>query len=301
MKNSRETRFDRFVSVMIHLLVSMVFILVLYPLIYVVSCSFSDPALVNIGKVWLLPKGVTLAGYERIFRDSEILIGYRNTIFYTVAGTSVNLLVTLPAAYALSKKTLKGRKALMMVFIFTMYFSGGLIPTYLLVKELGLLNTWAVMIILGAVSVYNLIIARTFFESSIPASIEESARIDGCNWTQTFLWIVLPVSKAIIVVLTLYYAIGHWNGYFNAMIYLSDRSKTTLQLVLREILLTEFSRAEMMGGGEMMSDMDSGAKVNMAALVRYGLIVVASVPVMVVYPFLQKYFYKGVMLGSIKG
>lgn len=301
MKTSRETRFDRWVSVLIHLLVSIVFILVLYPLIYVVSCSFSDPALVNIGKVWLFPKGVTLAGYERIFSDSEVLIGYRNTIFYTVAGTSVNLLVTLPAAYALSKKSLKGRKTLMMIFIFTMYFSGGLIPTYLLVKELGLLNTWAVMIILGAVSVYNLIIARTFFESSIPPSIEESARIDGCNWTQTFLLIVLPVSKAIIVVLTLYYAIGHWNGYFNAMIYLSDRNKTTLQLVLREILLTEFSRAEMMGGGEMMSDMDSGAKVNMASLVRYGLIVVASVPVMVVYPFLQKYFYKGVMLGSVKG
>ena len=301
-KVSRETKTDWAIRIIVDILVTIVFILMLFPLIYIVSCSISNPALVNTGKVWLFPRKITFDGYRQIFHYSKVLIGYRNTIFFTVFGTAINLLVTLPAAYALSKRSLKGRRLIMLIFVFTMYFSGGLIPTYLLVKNLGLLNTWAVMLILGAVNVYNLIIARTFFETGVPKEIEESAMIDGCSWTRTFLLVVLPISKAIVIVMILYYGVSHWNGYFNAMIYLTDRNKVTLQLVLREILLTESSNAELLSSGcGMMSDWDSGAKAQMVTLVRFGLVVVSSVPVMIIYPFFQKYFYKGVMIGSLKG
>jgi len=283
------------------MLISLIMIIVLYPLIFIVSSSLSDPDLVSTGKVWLLPQGLNIEGYKRVFRDPEIMVGYRNTIFYTIAGTCLNLLLTLLAAYALSRKDLVGRNVLMFFMAFTMYFSGGMIPTYLLIKTLGLFNTWWVLIIGGAVATYNLIIARTFFSNGVPHDLEEAAMIDGCSMTRTFITIVLPLSKALIGVLTLYYGVAHWNSWFSAMIYLTDRDKVPLQLILREILIEQQMRADMVSSGDAMGDEMLTLQVKLASLIRYCIIVVSSAPVIIVYPFLQKYFDKGVMLGSIKG
>jgi putative aldouronate transport system permease protein len=290
---------DKIVNFLNLFLLTVLFLVVLYPLIFIVSASFSDPQLVSSGKVFLLPKGINVEGYVRIFRDKEIMIGYRNTIFYTVAGTLVNLALTLPAAYALSKKDLVGRRVIMLFMALTMYFSGGMIPTYLLVKSLNLINTWTILLIGGAVSTYNLIIARTFFITGVPHELEEASIIDGCSQARTFLLIVLPVSKALIGVMALYYGIGHWNSFFSALIYITDRNKVPLQLVLREILIGEQMREEMLE--EAMSDEMQLLRLQLATLIKFGVIVVSSAPVMVAYPFLQKYFNKGIMLGSLKG
>jgi putative aldouronate transport system permease protein len=290
---------DKIVNFLNLFLLTVLFLVVLYPLIFIVSASFSDPQLVSTGKIYLLPKGFNIEGYVRIFRDKEIMIGYRNTIFYTVAGTLVNLALTLPAAYALSKKDLVGRNVIMFFMAITMYFSGGMIPTYLLVKSLNLLNTWVVLLIIGAVSTYNLIIARTFFITGVPHELEEAAIIDGCSQAKTFLLIVLPVSKALIGVMALYYGVGHWNSFFSALIYITDRNKVPLQLVLREILIGEQMREEMLE--EAMNDEMQLLRLQLTTLIKYGVIVVSSAPVMVAYPFLQKYFNKGIMLGSLKG
>jgi putative aldouronate transport system permease protein len=290
---------DKIVNFLNLFLLTVLFLVVLYPLIFIVSASFSDPQLVSTGKIYLLPKGFNIEGYVRIFRDKEIMIGYRNTIFYTVAGTLVNLALTLPAAYALSKKDLVGRNVIMFFMAITMYFSGGMIPTYLLVKSLNLLNTWVVLLIIGAVSTYNLIVARTFFITGVPHELEEAAIIDGCSQAKTFLLIVLPVSKALIGVMALYYGVGHWNSFFSALIYITDRNKVPLQLVLREILIGEQMREEMLE--EAMNDEMQLLRLQLTTLIKYGVIVVSSAPVMVAYPFLQKYFNKGIMLGSLKG
>lgn len=282
-----------------------IFLLIMaYPLIYVVSCSFSDPDAVNAGKVILWPVGFTLKGYEKVFENTDIWIGYANTIFYTVVGTSINLLVTIPAAYALSRRELKGKNIFMIFFMVTMYIGGGLVPTYLVIKDLGLLNTRSLLVILGALSVYNMIVARTFFSSSIPYEITEAARIDGCDDISILTKIVLPLSKAIIVVLTLYYGIGHWNSYFNAMIYLKDREKYPLQMFLREILLLSKYEAENLMNGASMT-LDEIAAIQEAAknadLIKYCVIIVATLPMLLIYPKLQKYFEQGVMIGSVKG
>ena len=280
-----------------------IFLLIMaYPLIYVVSCSFSDPDAVNAGKVILWPVGFTLKGYEKVFENTDIWIGYANTIFYTVVGTSINLLVTIPAAYALSRRELKGKNIFMIFFMVTMYIGGGLVPTYLVIKDLGLLNTRSLLVILGALSVYNMIVARTFFSSSIPYEITEAARIDGCDDISILTKIVLPLSKAIIVVLTLYYGIGHWNSYFNAMIYLKDREKYPLQMFLREILLLSKYEAENLMNGASMT-LDEIAAIQEAAknadLIKYCVIIVATLPMLLIYPKLQKYFEQGVMIGSV--
>ena len=290
---------DKIVNFLNLFLLTVLFLVVLYPLIFIVSASFSDPQLVSTGKIYLLPKGFNIEGYVRIFRDKEIMIGYRNTIFYTVAGTLVNLALTLPAAYALSKKDLVGRNVIMFFMAITMYFSGGMIPTYLLVKSLNLLNTWVVLLIIGAVSTYNLIVARTFFITGVPHELEEAAIIDGCSQAKTFLLIVLPVSKALIGVMALYYGVGHWNSFFSALLYITDRNKVPLQLVLREILIGEQMREEMLE--EAMNDEMQALRLQLATLIKYGVIVVSSAPVMVAYPFLKKYFNRGIMLGSLKG
>jgi len=274
---------------------------VLFPLIHIVSASISDPDLVNTGKIWLLPKGIMFEGYKKVFENNEIVVGYRNTIFYTVVGTFVNLAVTLPAAYALSKKHLIGRNFLMFFMTFTMYFSGGMIPTYILVKNLNLLNTYTVLIVCGAVSTYNLIICRTFFADSVPSELEDAAMIDGCSTTRTFITIILPLSKALIGVMVLYYGVAHWNSYFNALIYLNDRSKIPLQLVLREILIEQQMASKLLESDAVMADDMKAMQMKMSSLIKYSTIVVSSLPVLIAYPFLQKYFEKGVMLGSIKG
>jgi len=293
----REGRSDRIFSIANVVAVTLLGMIVLYPLIYILSASVSAPEAVGSGQVILLPKGFTLDGYQRVFREKNVLIGYRNTIFITIVGTLINLVMTLPCAYALSKRELPGNGFVMGLMVFTMYFSGGMVPTFILVKNIGLYNSMAVLVVLGAVSVYNLIICRTFF-AGIPKEMEEAAYIDGCSMFHTFVKIVLPLSKALMGVMVLYYGIAHWNSYFNALIYILDDTKKPLQLFLRRILIVEAHNHSMnaMGSGDSMQDAEY-----LRQLVKYSIIVVASLPVLIIYPFLQKYFEKGVLIGSVKG
>ncbi|MEI2396683.1 carbohydrate ABC transporter permease [Paenibacillus sp. FSL R10-2199] len=286
-----EKRFD----VIVYLLAAIIIILVLYPLLFVVSASFSDPARVLNGEVWLLPKGVTLEAYSNILHNDKIWTGYRNTLIYTVVGTSVNIMMTLLAAYPLSRPDLPGRKLLMLIVTLTMFFSGGLIPSYLLVKNLGMVDTMWALIIPGAISTYNLIVMRTYFESSIPWELQEAAHIDGCSNWRLLITIILPLSKPIIAVMVLFYAVGHWNSFFNALIYIRSEDRYPLQLVLREILM--ISQAASVDGGNVgLED-----KILLSESIKYAVIIVSSLPVLLMYPFVQKHFVKGVMIGSIKG
>ncbi|MEN6315839.1 MAG: carbohydrate ABC transporter permease [Clostridiaceae bacterium] len=297
MVQIKETRGDRIFSIINLLTVSLLTLIVLYPLIYIVSCSISDPSLVGSGQVWLYPKGITFAGYRRVFMDKNIMIGYGNTIFYTVFGTLLNLFLTLTSGYAISRKTLPLRGIILTFFVITMYFSGGLIPSYLLVKNLGLIDSRLVLIISGSLSVYNMIVASTFFQN-VPKGLEEAALIDGCTVAQTFIKIILPLSKALIGVMVLYYGVGHWNSYFDALIYISDTSKKPLQIFLRQILVTDQMSMAMSG---RVSDEKLAEMEQLKHLLKYAVIIVSSLPVLIMYPFLQKYFDKGVMLGSLKG
>lgn len=273
----------------------MVIVLIVYPLYFVVIASFSDPNAVATGQVWLYPKGFTLDGYEELLRQSRIWVGYRNTILYTFLGTLIALLVNIPAAYALSRKDLIGRKGLMAYFVFTMFFSGGTIPIFLVVSKLNLIDTVTVMVLPFAVSAYNIIVARTFFVSSIPNELLDSAKIDGCGNTRFFVQIVLPLSKAILAVIGLWTAVGHWNSYFNALIYLRNPSLLPLQIVLRDILITSNMQGSM-GTGEAAQ-----IALRLANLLRYSSIIVSTVPILLAYPFIQKHFNQGVMIGSVKG
>ena len=276
----------------------------LYPIIYVISCSISDPEAVNSGKVFLGPVGFTLEGYKRVLEYKDIWVGYANTIFYTVVGTLINLAVTLPCAYALSRKDLAGGKFFMIFFMITMYIGGGLIPSYLNVKSFGLVNTRAIMVILGALSVYNMIVARSFYSTSIPYELTEAARIDGCGEFANFIKIVMPLSKALVGVMVLYYGIGHWNSYFNALVYLDDRTKFPLQIFLREVLLQSKLLEETMSNNPMLSAEEIAylAEIERQAdLIKYCVIIVSTLPMIIIYPKLQKYFEKGIMIGSVKG
>lgn len=250
----------------------------------------------------LLPKGATLLGYRQIFRYDEIWSGYINTIINTLLGTALNVAVTIPCGYALSRRDMPLRGVLTVYFMVTMYFNSGVIPHYLNVRSLGLLNTRAILVIGGAVSVYNLIVCRSFFANSIPWTLHEAARIDGANDVRTFFSVVLPLSKPIIVVVALYCAVNHWNSYFTAMVYIQDRKLFPLQLVLREILLQSQAAASMIGAA---TDAESVRYLyeqqDAANQIKYGVIVVSTLPMMVVYPWLQRFFAKGVMVGSVKG
>lgn len=296
----RSQKGDKLFDLINTFLLCVVTFIVLYPLYFVVIASISDPDLVNTGKVFFVPKGITFMGYVRVFQDKEILIGYRNTIFYTIFGTLINVTLTLTSAYALSKKRLRGRNFFTFLFAFTMYFSGGLIPTYLLVKSLGMLNTIWALVIPNAVSMYNIVVARTFFSNSVPSEIEESAFIDGCNISYTFVKIIIPLSKALISVLALNYGVGHWNAFFDALIYVTNRNLYPLQLILREILIQNQMKTEMM---QVMAEGDDMVIMQMkiASMIKYAVIIVSSIPVLVVYPFIQKYFTQGIMIGALKG
>lgn len=299
MTSRKDDMNSRVVDWVASLLGGIVLVLTLYPLIYVLSASFSDPVSVTTGKVTLLPVQPTLDGYATIFQYGPIWLGYRNTLFYTIVGTLINMAVTLHCAYALSRHDFVGRNVLSIFFAFTMFFSGGLIPTYLVVKQLKMLNTVWALLLPTAMSVWNMIIARTYFQNSIPAGLEEAATIDGCSNLKLFFQIILPLSQPIIAVLILYYAVGHWNEYFNALIYLNDQNIYPLQLILRNILLLD----QMFD----MMDSDPEARQEMMRLLqmkesmKFGIIVLSTLPVMVLYPFLQKFFVKGVMIGAIKG
>lgn len=292
-------RDDRLMDFFAHLLCGIVLLLTLYPLLYVLSASFSDPVSVTHGELVLLPIRPTLEGYKTILDYSPIWVGYRNTLFYTIVGTLINLLTTVPCAYALSRRDLIGRNAIMFVFAFTMFFSGGLIPTYLMMKSLGLINTVWVMLIPGAVSVYNLIIARTFYSNSIPAELGEAAMIDGCSNAKMFFYIMLPMSMPMVAVIMLYYAVEHWNSYFNALIYLSRAELYPLQLYLRNILLQDMMLDMLGGDSEAMEAMIR--RLQLKESMQYGIVVVSSLPILILYPFLQKFFAKGLMMGAIKG
>jgi multiple sugar transport system permease protein/putative aldouronate transport system permease protein len=291
-----ETRADRVLSWVNYALLGAYLVIVLYPLLYILSASFSSPAAVTSGQVRLLPVEPTLIAYETVFKDPAIVRGFLNSIFYAVAGTAVNVVLTLLAAYPLSRKDLRGRGAIMFFFFFTTLFSGGLIPTYLVVKNLGLLNTPWAMILPGALSVWNVIITRTYFQTAIPEELRDAAMIDGASDFRFMRDVVLPLSGPIIAVNALFYAVGHWNSYFDALIYLSDKSLFPLQLVLREILVQNQTNLRMTGSVTNML-----ARENLADLLKYALIVVATVPLLLVYPFVQKHFVKGALIGSLKG
>ena len=291
-------------NAVIYILLLLLAVIMLYPLIFVLSASFSDPKAVAGGEMLLLPVKPSLEGYRYLMQYKEIWVGYGNTIFYMIAGTLLNLAATLPCAYAMSRKDLKGRKYLMIYFMITMYFSGGMITGYLNIKSLGLLDTRGVILINGLVSTFNLIVARTYFMTSIPWEIQEAAVIDGCNDFQIFGKIIFPLSKAITVVMTLYYGVGRWNSYFVEMIYLKDRNKFPLQLFLREILTkSTFAKTAMADGMSFSAEqmMALIKQADTANMIKYGVIVLSALPMLIIYPFLQKYFEQGVMIGSVKG
>lgn len=292
---TKKKRRIEFFDVVVYFIAVVLFAIVVYPLILVVSSSISDPQLVSTGQIILLPKKVTFAGYREILKNKDILVGFVNSVFYMVLGTALDIFVTVPAGYVLTKTQLPGHKFFKFFFMFTMYFSGGIIPSFLLVKGMGLYDNRLVLIILGAFSMYNCIICRSFF-SSMPKELEESAAIDGCSVIGTFFRIILPLSKALLGVMVLYFAVQHWNSYFDAMIYIKDDSMQTLQVILRRILVLAQQLAKADEAGEYAQQM-----ANYEALIRYATIVVSSLPLMIAYPFVQKYFDKGVMLGSVKG
>ncbi|GLX67068.1 carbohydrate ABC transporter permease [Paenibacillus glycanilyticus] len=297
----KETRRDKIFLACNYLYVLIAFLIVFYPLVYMISASISDPKAVASGEMWLWPKGITFEGYKRVFENTNIWIGYENTILYTVVGTLINLLVTLPAAYALSRRDFVGRNFFMAMFMVTMFFSGGLIPTYLLVKELGMMDSMWAIVLPSAASIWNIIVSRTFFQSSIPKELQEAAQIDGCSNMRLFLRIILPLSLPIIAVMALFYGVGNWNSYFSALIYLNDAGKYPLQLVLRQILVLQEMGAQGGGAIDVSSAAAMNSKAEIAALVKYAVIIVATIPVIVIYPFLQRYFVQGVMIGSVKG
>lgn len=287
---------DKVFYVTIDVVLTLMLVVILWPLIFIVSSSLSSKEAVMAGRVFLLPVDFSLEGYKAIFKTGEVIVGYRNTILYTLVGTTLNVILTLIAAYPLSRKDLPYRRPISFIFTFTMFFSGGMVPTYMLVSNLGLLNTPYAMILPGALSVYNMIICRSFIENSIPHEIYEAASIDGCSDFGYFTKILIPLSGPVIAVITLYYAVAHWNSYFNAFLYLTDDKLYPLQLVLRNILLANQMDAAMVTDMEQME-----SKQGLADLIKYALIVVSSLPVLIIYPFIQKYFVKGVMIGSVKG
>ena len=279
------------------LLLVLVMLVVLYPLYFIVIASFSDPLEVLSGHVVFFPKKVSLEAYKMVFRDAQILTGYRNTIFYTLLGTAVNIVLTVLAAYPLSRRDLAGRKFFTVMLAVTMFFSGGLIPTYLMVSNtLHLLDTIWAMILPGAISVWNVIIVRTYFQTSIPPELSEAAMVDGCSDFMLLAKVILPLSMPVLAVMVLFYGVAHWNSFFNALIYLNDKALYQLQLILRSILVQNTMSED------MLAEVDSLANRQvMAETIKYALIVVASAPIIAVYPFLQKYFVKGIMVGAIKG
>lgn len=287
---------DRMFNTFCYMVVILVCIICIYPLWLVLIYSMSDPEAVNAGKVWLWPVNPTFDAYKEVFKRDDLMKGYFNTITQTLFGTTVNMVLTIPAAYALSKSKLKGRNLFMGMIVFTMYFSGGLIPNFINVKNLGLLNTWWVFGLIGAVSSYNLIVARTFFASGVPHELEEAAEIDGCSTAGTFFKIVLPLSKAMLGVIMLYYLVAHWNNFATALYYTPQSTDYwPLQMVIRNLLRTL---------SQMISVGNEDALLYYSRIydmIKYAVVVVAAVPVLVIYPFLQKYFNKGVMLGSVKG
>lgn len=290
----KESAGDRIFLGFIYVILTLLVIIVLYPLIYIISSSISSPAAVTSGRVWLWPVDLSFKGFEELFRRGEVITGYLNSIFYTTAGTLISVTLTIMIAYPLSRRSFFGRNALMMFITFTMIFSGGLIPTYMVVKGLDLIDTCWALLIPNAIWVWQVIIARSFFQTSIPEELLEASEIDGCSDLR-FIWsVVLPLSKPIIAVLVLMYAVGQWNAYFDALIYLKSADLFPLQLILRSIIIQNNS-------GSNMDAIAMVEKQQLAELLKYSLIVVATLPVLIIYPFVQRYFVQGMLVGSVKG
>ena len=293
IKNPME---DRILYFVVYTVIILFLLVILYPIIFIISASFSEGSEVQLGRVYLWPVKPTLEGYRAVFSHRNIMTGYRNTILYTLGGTLINVVVTVLCAYPLSRRDMPMRGFFVFLFVFTMFFGGGLIPTYLLVNSLGMVNTFWALLIPGAMSVYNMIITRTFFQNGVPHELLEASQIDGCSDARYFFSILLPLSQAVISVISLYYAVAHWNSYFSALIYIRDKQLQPLQLILRSILLStrvslnEFEDPDLLEG-----------KIGLEFLVKFALIVVSSAPIMCLYPFVQKFFAKGVMRGSVKG
>jgi ABC-type glycerol-3-phosphate transport system permease component len=296
MSKQRLSKSDRLFLFFIDAFLALALLLVLLPVAHIVAASFSAPEAVATGRVTLYPIEFSLKGYATVFKDPTILSGFYNTFFYTICGTAINIFMTVIAAYALSRKNLFGRGVIMFMFTLTMVFDGGLIPSYLLNASLGLVNTRWALLLPGAINVYNLIIARTFFQTNVPEELFEAAAIDGCGHFRFLASVALPLSKPILAVLTLYYAVAHWNSYFSALIYLSDRSLFPLQIVLREILVLNTIDPSVVFDPALAAE-----QLGMSELLKYSLIIVSSVPFMVAYPFVSKHFVKGALVGAVKG
>lgn len=288
---------DKAFSIVIYTLSTLFLLLCAYPIIYVVSASMSNPELIVSGKIVLWPEQLQFRAYEAVLKSSDVLIGYRNTIFYAVCGTAINIVLTTIGAYTLSRGDLWGRGVLMFLITFTMFFSGGMVPTYITIKNLGMLNSVWAMLLPGAISATNLIIMRNYFQFSVPQEIIEAAYVDGCSNVGSMFRIVLPVSGSIVAVMVIFYFVGHWNAYFDAMIYLSKKQLYPLQVFLREILIQN-QLGDMSGGAD---NMGAAEMTLMYEALKYAVIVVATLPILTIYPFLQRYFVKGIMMGSVKG
>lgn len=295
-KGLSDKQFDVVNAVFVFLITA----IILYPLIYVVAASISDPVAVNSGRVWLWPVDITFEGFRRVFSNDAIWLGYRNTIFYTVVGTVLHLLVLIPAAYALSRKEVIGRKYITWFIVFTMLFSGGMIPRYLVVDSLGMVNTVWAMLIPNIIGAWSILVARSYFETNIPDSLIESAQIDGASEFTVLLQIVLPLSMPIIAVMALFYGVGMWNQYFNALIYISNERLFPLQLILRQILVLNEMSTDMMQGGAIGSASSFAEQINNASLIKYAVMIVSSLPLLMIYPLMQKYFVRGLMIGAVK-
>lgn len=286
---------DKVFDIINQILLVVILLAVFYPLYFIIIASLSDPTAVSSGNVYFAPKGFNLDGYLEVFKNQKIWLGCKNSLIYTVVGTAINLSLTVPAAYGLSKKSLPGKGFLMGMITFTMFFSGGLIPGYLLIDKMGINNTMWALVLPGAVSVYNLIVTRSYMASNISGELEEAAQLDGCSDINLFFKIVLPLSKPIIGVILLMYAVGHWNSYFNALIYIRNQDLYPLQVILRDLLI-QTEQAASMGGDASVLELQK-----MSDMLKYSVIVVSSLPVLCIYPFIQKYFEKGIMIGSLKG
>jgi putative aldouronate transport system permease protein len=296
MTSTVRSKGDLVFDIIMYIVLGLIFIIVAYPIYFIIISSVSLPSAVSTGQVTLWPVGFTLEGYRAVLEDKEVLNSFVNSVFYTVLGTTINVAVTVPVAYSLSRTDLRGRMFFMIFFLIPMYVNGGLIPTYLVIKDLGMMNTVWSITVTTALSVYNMIISITFFRNNLSAEILEAAKIDGCSNTGFFFRIAIPLSGAIIAILVLSYGVGHWNSYFNAMIYLSSPEKWPLQLVLRKKLILSAAAQQFVQDPAELQRL-----LMRSELMKYTLIIVSSAPVMCLYPFIQKHFVKGVMIGSVKG
>ncbi len=296
----RRTKQDATYDMVIFIILTIIFLIVAYPLYFIIISSISDPTSVARGEVFFWPKGFNLKGYQEVFRHPQVMRGFFNSVVYTTVGVTINLVITLPTAYALSRRAFSGRTFVTIFYVTTMFVSGGMIPTYLVVKNAGLLDSMFALILPGALGVYNMIVARTFFKTTISESLHDAAAIDGCGEAKFFFQIALPLSKAIIAILVLYYGVGHWNSYFSALLYIQSEDKYPLQMVLRSILIQNQSSLSQLVTTEAQR-VALEERRQLAELMKYSLIIISSLPMLVLYPFIQRHFVKGVMIGSVKG